>query len=423
VGLLSKLFRAEGNVSRSPLDDYWYSPRGGTSLTGVRVDPDTALKLSAVWACVRLISESVASLPLPIYKVRPDGGKERAPYHALYNRLQYQPNAWQTAQGWRQQMTVHALLRGAGFSRLVGGPAGVVSGGIEPLNPDWLSVPNNLTDPYVYRVPGQPEESIYHDGILRVDGLSLDGMQPCSVITYARESMGIGLAAEQYAGRVFSQDARPRGVVEVAGKLSKDGAKLLGEQWQETYGGLSNAHKVAVLVEGAKFSPISVTPDDAQMLASREFSVEDICRWFGVPPHMVGSTAKVTSWGSGIEQLSIGFVTYTLLPWLKRWEQSIRRDLIFDKENYFAEHVVDGLLRGDQESRYRAYLVGLTGTFLSPNDVRRLENMNPRPGGDVYQNPNITVGQTGSNGGDASVLDDMPELAALVNGRANGHAE
>ena len=415
MGLLSRLLRAEGNVTRSPLDDYWYSARGGTSVTGLRVDPDTALKLSAVWACVRLISESVASLPLPIYEQMQDG-KRKAPWHALYNRLQYQPNDWQTAQGWRQQMTVHALLRGAGFSRLVGGPAGVVSGGIEPLNPDWLTVPNNLSDPYIYRVPGKPQESIYHDSILRVDGLTLDGVQPVSVITYARESMGIGLAAEQYAGRVFSQDARPRGVVEVAGKLSKEGAALLADQWQQTYGGLSNAHKVAVLVEGAKFAPISVTPDDAQMLSSREFSVEDVCRWFGVPPHMVGSTAKVTSWGSGIEQLSIGFVTYTLLPWLKRWEQSIRRDLIFDKERYFAEHVLDGLLRGDQESRYRAYAIGRQGGWLSANDVRRLENMNTIPSGDKYDNPAITPTSGGAH-------NDLPELAALVNGRTNGHAE
>ena len=386
----------------------------------MRVDPDTALKLSAVWACVRLISESVASLPLIIYERLPNGGKARAPYHAIYDTLQYQPNGWQTAQGWRQQMTMHALLRGAGYSRLVAGPRGAATW-VQPLNPDWLTVPDVIDDqhPYLYRVPGKPEEAIYHDEMLRVDGLSLDGVRPVSVIEYARESMGIGMAAEQYAGRVFSQDARPRGTLEHPGKLSKEAAERLAESWREAYAGLGNAHKVAVLQEGMKFSTISVTPDDAQMLASREFSVEDVARWFGVPPHMIGSTAKVTSWGSGIEQLSIGFVTYTLLPWLTRWEQSIRRDMIFQKDRFFAEHVVDGLLRGDQESRYRAYMIGLTGTFLSPNDVRRLENMNPRPGGDVYQNPAITV--TPASG--AGALNDMPELQAMLNGRTNGHAE
>jgi HK97 family phage portal protein len=418
MGFFASLFRA-GPAAH---DDFWYRPAGGgTSLTGVRVDANTALKLSAVWACVRIISESVASLPLPIYRVRPDGGKERAPYHALYEALQYQPNDWQTAQAWRQQMTVHALLRGAGFSRLVAGPRGP-STRMEPLNPDWLTIPATLDKPYIYRAPGQPVESIHHDRMFRVDGLSLDGVQPCSVIEYARESMGIGMAAEQYAGRVFSQDGRPRGTLEHPGKLSKDAADRLKETWQEAYAGLSNAHRVAVLQEGMKFNAISVTPDDAQMLATREFSVEDVCRWFGVPPHMVGSTAKVTSWGSGIEQLSIGFVTYTLLPWLKRWEQSIRRDLIFKREEFFAEHVIDGLLRGDQESRYRAYMTGRTGKWLSANDVRRSENMNPIPGGDVYENPAITVApqQTGAA---LDGPDWHARLADLAGERTNGHAD
>lgn len=416
MGIVSRLFRADGWASRAPDSDYWYEPRGGTSAAGLPVTADTALKLSAVWACVRIISESVASLPLPIYRQRSDGGKERAPDHVLYDTLQYQPNSWQTAQQWRQQMTAHALLRGAGFSRLVDGPRGPRTM-VEPLNPDWLTIPARIDDnsPYIYRVPGQQEEQIFHDAILRVDGLTLDGVTPCSVIEYARESMGIGLAAEQYAGRVYSQDGRPRGVLEHPGKLSKEATERLRETWQEAYAGLGNAHKVGVLQEGMAFKAISVSPEDAQMIAAREFSVEDVCRWFGVPPHMVGSTAKVTSWGSGIEQLSIGFVTYTLLPWLKRWEQSIRRDMILVKDTYFAEHVVDGLLRGDQESRYRAYMIGLTGTFLSPNDVRRMENMNPRPGGDVYQNPAITPGAG------PMALDDLPVLAGMLNGRTNGH--
>ncbi len=424
MGILASLFRA-GPAAH---DDYWYRPVGATSLAGVRVDADTALKLSAAWACVRIISESVAGLPLPIYRMRPDGGKERDSTHPLYDTLQYQPNEWQTAQQWRQQMTTAALLRGCGYSEMVPGPRGPMTR-VRPLHNDWLTLPKDMTDPastYTYREPGQQAREIRNDLVFRLDGMTLDGVTPCSVIEYARESMGIGLAAEQYAGRVFSQDGRPRGTLEHPGKLSKDAADRLKESWQESYAGLGNAHKVAVLQEGMKFNAISVTPDDAQMLASREFSVEDICRWFGVPPHMVGSTAKVTSWGSGIEQLSIGFVTYTLLPWLKRWEQSIRRDLIFDKANVFAEHVLDGLLRGDQESRYRAYMIGLTGTFLSPNDVRRLENMNPRPGGDVYQNPAITPGGTAMQDAaalDLGVQDWQARLIELTGERTNGHAD
>ncbi len=418
MNLIRALFRADGG-SRAPDADYWYQPRGMTSLTGLAVTPDTALKLSAVWACVGLISESVSSLPLPMFQYRDDGGKDRAPYHALYETLQFQANAWQTAQQWRQMMTVHALLRGAGFSKLVDGPRGPLTWA-EPLNPDWLTLPGAWHEAaeYIYRVPGQPEERIRQDQILRVDGMSLDGWRPCSVIEYARESMGIGLAAEQYAGRVYSQDGRPRGVLEHPGKLSKEAKGNLKESWQESYAGLGNAHKVAILEEGLKFSSISVSPEDAQMIASREFSIEDLARWFRVPPHMIGSTAKVTSWGTGIEQLGIGYVTYTLLPWLKRWEQSIRRDMIFQKQQYFAEHVVDGLLKGDQASRYQAYAIGIQNRWLSPNDVRRLENMNPIPGGDTYENPNISPGQSGTTG----ALEDLPEWRAMLNGRANGHA-
>lgn len=409
--LARSLFQAAGPA---PHDDYWYRPVGSVSLTGVRVDADTALKLSAVWACVNLISESVASLPLPIYRYRADGGKERAADHVLYETLQHQPNYWQTAQGWRQQMTIHALLRGAGYSRLVPGPRGRNTW-LEPLNPDWLTVPKGPIDQYstyLYREPGKPEQAINQGDVFRLDGLSLDGVTPCSVLTYARESVGLGLASEQYAARVYSQDARPRGVLEHPGKLSKEAAGRLADSWQEAYAGLGNAHKVAVLEEGLKFSAISVSPEDAQMLGSREFSIEDVARWFRVPPHMIGSTAKVTSWGSGIEQLSLGFVQFTLLPWLRRWEQSIQRDLIYQKDRFFAEHVVDGLIRGDIKTRTAAYVAGRANGWLSANDIRRMENMNPIPGGDEYLRPlNMAPsGQAnGSNGDDATEDDDAEE--------------
>lgn len=421
MGVFSRLFRAEGWVTRSPTDDYWYGPRGSVSLTGLRVDPDTALKLSTVYACTRIIRESIATLPLPIYRSLANGGKERDPEHPLYDLLQYQPNSWQTAQGWREQMTHNVLLRGVACSRVVPGPRGFADQ-LVPLHPDYLTLPCDVDEPYLYRAPGKPEARYRPDEIFRVDGLTLDGWTPCSVIQYARESMGLGLASEQYAARVYSQDARPRGVIEVAGKLSKPGAQLLSEEWQEAYGGLGNAHKVAVLVEGAKFAPISVSPEDAQMIASREFSVEDICRWFGVPPHMVGSTAKVTSWGSGIEQLSIGYVTFTLLPWLKRWEQSIRRDLILDKRGRFAEHVVAALVKGDLKTRYEAYAIGRQNGWLSANDIRRFENENPIAGGDEYLRP-LNMAPAGADGAGAHTGDWIDMLAGAAGERTNGHAD
>lgn len=406
MGLIRSLFRA----GPAPHDDFWYQPIGYsvTSATGVRVSPDMALRLSAVWACVRLISDLTSILPLPIYRFLPAGGKERAPEHPLYQTLQNRANFWQTAQGFRQQLTVHALLRGAGFARIVDTERGRHTG-LEPLNPDWLQLPKPPLDPYsvyIYREPGKPDQHINQGSIFRLDGPTLDGYTPVSVVTYARESMGLGLAAESYAGRVYSQDGRPRGVLEHPGKLSKEAMERLSESWQASYAGLSNAHKVAVLQEGMKFSSISVSPEDAQMIASREFSVEDLARWFGVPPHLIGSTAKTTSWGSGIEQMTLGFVKFTLLPWLQRWEQSIQRDLIFDKDVFFAEHVLDGLMRGDLLSRYKAYAIGRQGTWLSANEVRGWENLNPRPGGDEYDNPAITVTDASGQPDDADEEED-----------------
>lgn len=419
MGFIASLFRA----GPAPDNDFWYRPTAGVaSVAGVRVDADTALKLSAAWACVRLISETIATLPLQVYERMGEQGKRPAPDMPLYDLLHDQPNGDQTALEWRQQMTVHALLRGNAYSEKIPGPLGSVSE-LVPLHPDLVTPPDKIGGPYEYREANGQRRQIDADRMFVLRGLTLDGQRAVSVIEYARESMGIGLAAEQYAGRVFSQDGRPRGTLEHPGKLSKDAADRLKETWQESYAGLGNAHKVAVLQEGMKFSAISVSPDDAQMIATREFSIEDVARWFGVPPHMIGSTAKVTSWGSGIEQLSIGFVTYTLLPWLKRWEQAIRRDLIGNKRRYFAEHNVDGLVRGDIKTRYEAYSIGRQMKWLSANDVRRFENLNPILGGDAYENPAITTTPAQNAAALNLGADDwQARLIELAGERTNGHA-
>lgn len=416
MALINSLFRA----GPAPWDDFWYKSVGSqaASSTGLRVDAETALKLSVVWACATLISESIAMLPLIVYHRLPNDGKERATTNPLYSVLHDKPNANQTSQQWRQQMTMQMLLRGTGLSEMVAGPGGFADQ-LVPLDQSRLTKPKVAGDPYILRRDDGPDRSIPWANVLRLPGPSIDGLWGMSVIEAARESMGIGLAAEQYAGRVFSQDGRPRGVIEHPAKLSKEAREQLAESWANAYAGLANAHKVAVLWEGMKFSPMSVSPEDAQMLESREFSVEDICRWFRVPPHMVGSTAKVTSWGTGIEQLSIGFVTFTLLPWLVRWEQAIGAQLIAAPQWYFAEHVVDGLLRGDQKTRYEAYQIGVLSGWLSINDVRRFENMNPVPGGDEYRAPLNSSPVSQPKGAVDGQADWMAELV----GRTNGHAE
>lgn len=386
MGLITRLLAPQ---ARGPLDDFWYSPIALAAGSGVQVTADTALKTSAVWACVRLISETIASLPLFLYgRTAADGTRRRDDSHPLYRLLHGQPNNWQTALEFREQMTVQVLLRGNAYAQKVPGPRGAVDQ-LVPLNPDRIRA-ESTTDGairYRFRQRDGTEILLNAEDIFHLRGLSLDGISGISVIDYGRETIGLAIAEESYAARLFSQDGRPGGVLEYKDKLSPDAVDRLKKNWEAAHTGLAKAHRVAVLEEGMKFTPIQMAAKDLETIAQRQFSIEDIARWFRVPLHMIGSTTKETSWGSGIEQLSIGFVTYTLLPWLKRWEQAIARDLLVDPENFFAEHLVDGLLRGDQQSRYNAYAVGRNWGWLSANDVRRLENMNPVQEGDVYLQP------------------------------------
>lgn len=358
---------------------------GATTAAGVPVNTDNALKLSVVWACVRLLSETIASLPLMIYRRLPDGGREEATNHPLYDLLHDRPNATQTAIEFRQMLGAHALLRGNGLARILPGARGFADQ-LVPLHPDRVQF-KYLADGrlrYEVRNADNTIEVLGDEDILHLKGLSLDGKVGVSVITYAREAMGLDLAAEAYGARYFANGAEPRGVLKHPKGLSDPGFKKLKESWDEAHSG-ANQHKVAILEEGMDYVPVGLSNKDSQFLELRTFQAEDECRWFGVPPHMVGLTSKVTSWGSGIEQLGIAFVTYTLLPWLKRWEQAITRDLILAPQTYFVEHVVAGLLRGDLASRYNAYQIGLQNGWLSPNEIRQLENMNPRAGGDAYK--------------------------------------
>lgn len=357
------------------------------TMSGVSVGPDNALKLSTVFACVRLLSETIASLPLVVYQRQPDGGRAEAFGHPLYDLLHDAPNTNQTAIEFRQMMTAHALLRGNAYARIVPGARGFADQLI-PLHPDRVT-PEELPDGNLrYRVVGLPNP-LNDDQMLHLKGMSFDGKLGVSVVTFMRESIGLGLAAEHYGSRFFGNSATPSGVLrKTDGKtLSEPAAKRLKESWSAAHSG-SRQNSVAVLEEGLEYQAIGVSNKDSQFTELREFQAEDIAgRWFGVPPHMIGLTSKATSWGSGIEQMGIGFVVYTLLPWLKRWEQAISRDLILAPRLYFVEHVVAGLLRGDTQARYAAYATGRQWGWLSVNDVRRLENMNPVTGGDAYLSP------------------------------------
>ncbi len=401
--------------ARNALDDYWYKPVGNTSLAGLRVDADTALKISTVWACVGLISEILSSIPLILYQRLPDDRRQRASSLYLYRLLHDQPNRWQSAMEFREMLTGHALLRGNGYARILPGPTGFAQELI-PLNPDRMT-PEKLPDGairYNYR-QDNGQTTIYNDDeIFHLRGHSKDGLVGMGVVEYARESFGLAMAAESYGARFFSQDARPGGVLQHPGKLSTDAQKRLSEGWEAAHSaGLGKSHRVAILEEGMSWHQVGMTSEDAQFLQTRQFQVADMARWFRVPLHLIQETEKSTSWGSGIEQLSLGFVIYTLGPWARRWEQAISRDLIVATDQFYAEHLFDGLLRGDLKTRYDAYAVARNWGWLSANDVRRIENMDLIENGDDYLQP-LNMTPSGTTPTDANP--QPTPMGALANG-------
>lgn len=410
----------------NPLDDKYYTSTVWPTHAGIVATPEAALGISAVWACVRLLSETVAGLPLNIYSRQPDGGRQRDTQHPIYTLLHNQPNRRQTSFEFRQMLMAHCLLRGNGYALIVPGPRGPVDR-LRPLHPDAVTVKKVDDDNDIYEVrqaTGRP--TIYNDSdIFHLRGLTLDGHTGMSVVSYMRETIGLALATEQHGSRVFSQDASPRGVLTHPGKLSKEAKEHLKAEWADQHAGLQNSHSTAVLQEGMKWQQVGMTNEDAQYLATREFGIEDIARWFGVPLHMISSTTKATSWGSGIAQLSQGFVDYSLMPWLKRWEQAIARDLLIATAYYYAEFNVDGLLRGDPLTRAQALQTQRQNGIVNADEWREVENRNPLPDGEgqVYLVPAnmTTVEKLTAPTPEPPAPQPPPAAPALPPPAANGH--
>ena len=366
----------------------------GMSNAGENVDEKSALQIATVYACVRLLAESVAALPLHLYRETQDGnGKEQATDHPLYKILYRQPNPEMTSFSYREAVMMHLLLWGNSYSQIIrDGKNGVL--GLYPLLPENVEVDraDNGEIYYIYHAytdetPGETNKDIYfkREEVLHIPGLGFNGLVGFSPIAMMKNALGTTLAVEKYGSSFFRNGAQPSGVLEHPGVL-KDPAKIR-DNWSAVYGGANNAHKVAVLEEGMSYKPISLPPEDSQFLSTREFGVEEICRIFRVPPHMVQDLKRATF--SNIEHQSIDFVQHTLMPWLTRIEQAIIKDVLQEEEQeeYFPKFNVDGLLRGDYQSRMNGYAVGFSNGFLSPNDIRRLENMDLIPaedGGDDY---------------------------------------
>ena len=377
---------------------------GGGAGGGYAVSEEGALRLAAVYACVKVLSETVASLPLILYE-RLERGKRRATEQRLYRLLHDQPNPLMTAFEWREALTAHVVLWGNAFCEKEFNNAGQVIA-LWPLRPDKMvdirRSGSQLT--YVYEDPNGKPIPLAEERVFHIRGLSPDGLRGYSVIAdFARRLVGMGLAVQSFGETFFQNGARPGGVLQHPAKLSDEAYENLRESWSERHEGLSNAHRVAILEEGMTFQAIGTPPEEAQFLESMKFNRSQIASIFRVPPHLIGDLEKATF--SNIEQQSIEFKTYTMEPWLVRWQQALNMRLLSEgeREVYFAEFLADALLRGDTASRYQAHSIGRQNGWLSANDIREIENLNPIEGGDIYLIPLNMVpagGGTGTDGVD-----------------------
>lgn len=425
MGLFARLFeRRSRETSNLETPRPWLERiiGGAPTASGVRVDEQTALRMIAVWACVRVISETVAALPMPVYR-RLSRGRERVYDHRAYRLLNQQPNPEVTPMVFREAVTAHALTWGNGFiyvlrERYTGDPDSL-----------WLLLPDR-THPvrvgperrlmYRTRLPDGTQVDIPPRDIIHIAGLGFDGLVGYSPIRMAMEAIGAGLAAEEFANRFYSQGTHIGGIVEIPGALSETAQKRLSESIKETHQGLGRSHLFMILEEGVKYHKIGIPPNEAQFLETRKFQAEEIARLYRVPLHKIGLMDRSTF--SNIEQQAIEFVTDTILPWCRRWEQAVNVRLFDEREQreYYAEHLIDGIMRGDMKTRYDSYAIGRQWGWLSANDVREKENMNPIEGGDIYMVPLNMMPATMA----ATESDDEPDDAqGEQRAHSRGHEE
>lgn len=386
-----------GQARDKPVDkaaDAGYSFLFGRTTSGKPVNERTAMQTTAVYACVRILAEAIASLPLHVYEYQDDGGKKLVHDHPLYYLLHDEPNPEMTSFVFRETLMSHLLIWGNAYAQIIRDGAGRVLG-LYPLLPDKMEVQRDDKGNIYYVYSRNSDENpmfkeygnikLKAEDVLHIPGLGFDGLIGYSPIAMAKNAVGMTLACEEYGASFFANGANPGGVLEHPGVL-KDPSKVR-ESWNSVYRGVSNAHKIAVLEEGMKYQQIGIPPEEAQFLETRKFQINEIARLYRIPPHMVGDLDKSSF--SNIEQQSLEFVKYTLDPWVIRWEQSLQRSLLLpgEKGKYFIKLNVDGLLRGDYQSRMNGYAVGRQNGWFSANDIREMENMNPIPddeGGNLY---------------------------------------
>lgn len=392
MSLLTSIFKARDKPeNRTAGSSYTFFMGGSTA--GKIVTERSAMQMTAVYSCVRILAEAIAGLPLHLYRYTDSGGKEKATDHPLYLLLHDEPNPEMSSFVFRETLMTHLLLWGNAYAQIIRNGKGEVMA-LYPLMPNKMSVERDENGQLYYTYTRSAEEAktaetgrviLLPKDVLHIPGLGFDGLVGYSPIAMAKNAIGLAIATEEYGAKFFANGAAPSGVLEHPGTI-KDPQRVR-EAWQSQFGGSSNSGKIAVLEEGMKYTPISISPEQAQFLETRKFQINEIARIFRVPPHMVGDLEKSSF--SNIEQQSLEFVKYTLDPWVVRWEQSIARSLLSgnEKKQYFVKFNLEGLLRGDYASRMSGYATARQNGWMSANDIRELENLDRIPaeeGGDLY---------------------------------------
>lgn len=358
---------------------------------GIPVSPDSAMRVAAVYACVRVLAEAVASVPLFLYR-RTGDDKEKATDHPLYRVLHDRPNPYQTSFDFRDQLQTSLGLRGAAYCEIVVTPRGKVQ--LIPLHPD--TVEPKLMDDFTvaYRVWEKGVSRILlQDEVLRLTYMVKDGVTPLSPVRAQRDAIAGAIASQEYTAGFFRNGGRPPGWLEHPSHFRDDEQRrAFRAKFASQFTG-DNIGQTPLLEQGVKYNAVAVSNEDAQLLEMRKFSIAEIARIYRVPLVLLSETEKSTSWGTGIEQFMLSYVTHTLRPWFVRWEQALSRDLLTEdeQEEYFFEFNIDALLRADLLTRYRAYEIGRRGGWLSANDVRARENMNKIEDGDKYGDVNVNA--------------------------------
>ena len=379
LGLFRSRDKPQNAVSATPT--FYF----GSSSAGKSVTPRSAIHVSTVYACVRVIAETVASLPLHVYE-NTDTGSVKAQGHPLYRILHDEPNTEMTSFVMREVMLSHLLLWGNSYSQIIRSGRNQIMG-LYPLLPDRMEVDRNSAGAltYTYTTTEGRTVRLAQEDVLHIPGLGFDGIMGHSPIALEKNAIGLGIAAEEYGSKFFGNGATPSGVLTHPNTVKNP--KALRESWNNAYGGSANAGKVAILEEGMRFDRISIPNNEAQFLETRKFQVSEICRIYRVPPHLVGDLEHATF--SNIENQSISFGVHTIRPWLVRMEQSMNRALFSpnEKGRFFVRINMDGLMRGAYKERMEGYAIARQNGWMSANDIRELENMNPisaAEGGNAY---------------------------------------